>query len=149
MRRLWILGAVLLLSLGANGGGCSNPNAGGVQQFGTVIGRVLDATNNRPVPGALISIGSLWTTYSDPAGAFTLTNIPAGNQRVTANAPGYDVNSIRARVKENKTVDVGYLRIVPVTGGPTAPPPPTPTPTPGEATPIPALTPTPGASASP
>jgi hypothetical protein len=149
MRKIWLLGAVLLLSLGANGGGCSNPNAGGVQQFGSIVGRVLDATNNRPVSGALVSVGSLWTTYSDPQGGFTLSNIPIGNQDVSANAPGYEVNTVRARVRENQTASVGYLRIVPVTGGPTAPPPATPTPTPGMETPVPALTPTPGASTAP
>lgn len=134
---------MLVLSLGANGGGCSNPNGGGVQQYGTIVGRVLDATNNRPVGGVLISVGSLYTTYTDPQGAFRLINIPIGNQDVSANSPGYAVGTIRAKVRDGQTVNAGYLRIVPLTGGPTVPPPPTPTPTPGSETPVPALTPTP------
>lgn len=141
MRKIWILGAVLLLSLGANGGGCSNPNAGGVTQYGTIVGRVLDATTNRPVGGVLVSVGSLYTTYTDPSGGFTLKNIPIGNQDVTANVAGFAVNTIRARVREGQAANVGYLRIVPLTGGPTLPPPPTPTPTPGAETPVPAMTP--------
>ncbi|MFN2449594.1 MAG: carboxypeptidase-like regulatory domain-containing protein [Candidatus Baltobacteraceae bacterium] len=141
MRRFWILGGVLLLSLGANGGGCSNPNGGGVSQFGAIVGRVLDATNNRPVGGVLVSVGSLYTTYSDPRGAFTLINIPIGNQDVTADAPGYTVSTARAKVREAQTANVGYLRIAPIAGGPTIPPPPTPTPTPGAETPVPAMTP--------
>lgn len=146
MRKLWVLGFVFLLSLGANGGGCSNPNAVGVQQYGTIVGRILDATNNRPVPNALVSVGSLYTANSDPNGAFTLSNIPIGHQEVTASVPGYERNSVRATVRQDQTTDIGYLRIMPVTGGPTAPPPPTPTPTPGPPTPIPAetATPTPG-----
>jgi hypothetical protein len=149
MRKLWVLGFVMLLGLGANGGGCSNPNAVGVQQFGTIVGRVLDATNNRPVSGVLVSVGSLYTAYTDPTGAFTLSNIPIGTQQVTANAPGYASGSAQARVRENQTTNVYYFRIMPLTGGPTAPPPPTPTPTPPPATPIPVLTPTPEGSTSP
>lgn len=143
MRKLWVLGFVFLLSLGANGGGCSNPNAIGVQQYGTVVGRVLDATNNRPVANALVSVGSIYTAYSDPAGAFSIPGIPIGPQDVTASAPGYERNSARARIREKQTANIGYLRIMPLTGGPTAPAPPTPSPTPGIATPIPALTPGP------
>ncbi|HET7815152.1 MAG TPA: carboxypeptidase-like regulatory domain-containing protein [Candidatus Baltobacteraceae bacterium] len=141
MRRFWILGAMLLLGLGANGGGCSNPNGGGVQQFGTIVGRVLDATNNRPVGGVLVSVGSLYTTYTDPQGAFRLINIPIGNQDVSANSPGFAVGTVRAKVRDGQTANIGYMRIVPLTGGPTVPPPPTPTPTPGSETPTPALTP--------
>ena len=149
MRKFWVLGFVFLLSLGANGGGCSNPNAVGVQQYGTIVGRILDATTNRPVANALVSVGSLYTAYSDPNGAFTLSNIPIGHQEVTASAPGYDRNSATGAVHQDTTTNIGYLRIMPLTGGPTAPPPPTPTPTPGPATPIPAETPTPSASPSP
>jgi hypothetical protein len=149
MRRLWVLSFVFLLSLGANGGGCSNPNAVGVQQYGTIVGRILDATNNRPVGSVLVSVGAIYTAYSDPNGAFTLSNIPIGHQDVTASAPGYDRNIATAVVHENKTTNIGYLRIMPLTGGPTAPPPPTPTPTPGAPTPIPAETPTPAATPTP
>ncbi len=149
MRRLWVLGFVFLLSLGANGGGCSNPNGGGVTQYGTIVGRVLDATNNRPLSNVLVSVGSVYTAYSDPAGAFTLSNIPIGHQEVTGSAAGYERNSIPATVHDNQTTNAGYLRLMPLTGGPTAPPPPTPTPTPGIATPVPAITPTPSGSTAP
>jgi hypothetical protein len=149
MRKLWVLGFVFLLSLGANGGGCSNPNAVGVQQYGTIVGRILDATNNRPVANVLVSVGSLYTGYSDPNGAFTLSNIPIGHQTVTASMAGYERNDLTAVVHQDKTTDIGYLRIMPLTGGPTAPPPPTPSPTPGPPTPIPAETPTPAPSPSP
>jgi hypothetical protein len=148
MRKLWVLGFVFLLSLGANGGGCSNPNAVGVQQYGTIVGRVLDATNNRPIANVLVSVGSIYTAYSDPRGAFTLSNIPIGHQQVTASAPGYTRNSATAMVHQDKTTDIGYLRIMPLTGGETAPPPATPTPTAAPQTPVPAETPTPTPAAS-
>jgi len=149
MRKLWVLGFVLLLSLGANGGGCNNPNPNGVTEYGSVVGRVLDATNNRPVAGALVSVGSVYTAYADPSGAFTLINIPIGEQEVSADAPGYERATVTARVHKDQTTNGGYIRIMPLTGGPTAPPPPTPSPTPGVATPIPALTPGPAGSATP
>jgi hypothetical protein len=148
MRKLWVLGLVFLLGLGANGGGCSNPNAVGVQQYGTIVGRVLDATNNRPIANVLVSVGSIYTAYSDPRGAFTLSNIPIGHQQVTASAPGYTRNSATAMVHQDKTTDIGYLRIMPLTGGETAPPPATPTPTAAPQTPVPAETPTPTPAAS-
>jgi hypothetical protein len=149
MRKLWVLGLVTLLCLGANGGGCNNPNGGGVTQYGTIVGRVLDASNNQPVPNALVSVGSIYTAYSDPQGGFAIRGIPIGPQDVTASAPGYERNSARARVHENQTASVGYLRIMPLTGGPTAPAPPSPTPTPAAATPVPALTPEPAGTAAP
>lgn len=148
MRKIWLLAPALLLCLGANGGGCSNPNAVGVEQFGTVVGRVLDATTNQPVQNALVSVGSIYTAYSDPTGAFSIPHIPIGVQHLTASAAGYYPQTVRVRIKLDQNVSAGYVRIMPVTGGPTAPPPPTPSPTPGIATPIPALSPAPSPSAS-
>lgn len=127
--KILALGFVLLLGA-ANGGGCSNPNDIGVQQYGTVTGRVLDASNNQPIPHALVSVGSLYTAYSDNQGAFTLPTIPIGLQDVTATAPGYGTTSVHVRVRTGQTVSVDYVRIAPLTGGPTAPPPATPSPTP-------------------
>ncbi|MDQ2873139.1 MAG: carboxypeptidase-like regulatory domain-containing protein [Candidatus Eremiobacteraeota bacterium] len=129
-----VLGLVLMLG-DANGGGCStNPNNSniGVQDYGSVSGRVLDATNNRPVPNALISVGALYTAYTDVQGGFTLATIPIGIQTVTASVPGYTRNSIDVHVRKNQTASVGYLRIVPAGNTrPTAPPPATPSPTAG------------------
>lgn len=143
--KMLALGIVFVL---AQSGGCSNPNANGVQTFGSITGRVLDASNNRPVAGALISVGSLYTGYSNPDGAFMMSGIPIGRQDVTASAPGYRRNTLTVSVRKGQTADAGYLRIVPVTGGPTAPPPPPPaTPTPAP-TPVPVLTPQPSPSAS-
>ena len=139
------LGLAMIL---AQSGGCNNPNGGGVQDFGTVVGRVLDATNNRPVPNALVAVGSLYTGYSNPDGAFQLSGIPIGRQGLTASAPGYQTTSVTVPVHKNQTTDAYYVRLLPLTGGPTAPPPPTPTPTAGPPTPIPALTPEPSPTGS-
>ena len=140
--------ALALIVVLAHSGGCNNPNAGGVQDFGTIVGRVLDATNNRPIPNALVAVGALYTGYANPDGAFTLSGIPIGRQGLTASAPGYASTSVTVAVHKDQTTQAYYVRLVPLTGGPTAPPPPTPTPTAGPPTPTPALTPEPSPSGS-
>ncbi len=129
--KVFLLGFVLLLGAADNAGGCGgNPNYIGVQQYGAVTGRVLDATNNRPIPSALVSVGSLYTGYADQQGGFTLSTIPAGRQEVTASAPGYVRASVAVRVIKEHTATAAYIRLVPLTGGPTVAPPATPTPSP-------------------
>ena len=154
-----IVGVALLLLLGANGGGCNNAVVG-VQDYGAVTGRVLDATTNRPIANAIISVGSIYTATADTQGAFTLVRVPIGNQRVTARSPGFSTESAAIEVDKNQTTQVGYLRLVPVAmpvGQSTLPPPATPTPANVEPTPTatptigPALssTPIPSATATP
>lgn len=105
-----VLGFVLLLALGDS---CSN-GVVGVQDYGSVIGRVLDATTNRPVPNAIVSVGSLYTASADAFGAFTLPRIPVGSQSVTARAPGFTTSSSDVRIRKDRTASVGYLRVVPL-----------------------------------
>jgi len=126
MRRL-ILGLVLLLTMGDS---CNN-NVVGVQDYGSVTGRVLDATTNRPIPDAIVSIGSLFVSTADALGAFTIPHVPIGLQQITARMPGFTTVTITVRVKKDLTSQAGYLRIVPIAkpdAVPTLPPPPTPTP---------------------
>lgn len=149
MRRL-ILGLVLLLTMGDS---CNN-NVVGVQDYGSVTGRVLDATTNRPIADAIVSIGSLFVSTADAQGAFTIPHVPIGLQQITARMPGFTTVTVQIRVKKDVTAQAGYLRIVPIAkpdAVPTLPPPPTPTP---EATAMatylpPGYTPSPSPSASP
>ena len=140
--------ALALIVVLAQSGGCNNPNGGGVQDFGTIVGRVLDATNNRPIPNALVSVGALYTGNANPEGAFTLSGIPIGRQGLTVTAPGYASTTVTVPVHKDQTTQAYYVRLVPLTGGPTAPPPPTPTPSAGPPTPTPVLTPEPSPSSS-
>ena len=148
--RYAILGMLLLFALGD---GCSpTPNVVGVQDYGRINGRVLDAMTNRPIPNALVSVGSLYTTTADPNGGFTLMRVPVGDQTVTARAPGYDYASADTTVLKDQAASVGYVRLVPVIhpeGQPTLPPPPTPTPQVSEEPTYTPVTPTPGASPQP
>ncbi len=126
MRRL-LLGFVFLLTVADS---CNN-GVVGVQDFGQVSGRVLDAMTNRPIANAIISVGSLFTATADGNGAFTLPRIPIGQQTITARMPGFSTVSAPIRVRKNEIAQAGYLRLVPITkpaSVPTLPPPPTPTP---------------------
>jgi Carboxypeptidase regulatory-like domain len=149
--RYAILGMLLLFALGD---GCSPPpNIVGVQDFGRVTGRVLDAMTNRPIPNALLSVGSLYTTRADVRGAFTLRAV-TGDQTVTARAPGYTTATADTTITKDTVVSIGYIRLVPLVhpeGQPTLAPPPTPSPavsaTPAAASPAAGVT--PAAVASP
>lgn len=149
MRRL-VLGLVLLLTMGDS---CNN-GVVGVQDYGSVTGRVLDATTNAPIADAIVSVGSLFVNTADAHGAFTIPHVPVGLQQVTARMPGFTTVTTTIRIKKDETAQVGFLRIVPITkpdAEPTLPPPPTPTP---EVTIVPTYvppgyTPSPAASAAP
>jgi len=146
--RYAVLGLIVLFALGD---GCSAPpNVVGVQDFGHVTGRVLDAMTNRPIPSALVSIGSLYTVRADANGAFLLRAV-AGDQTVTARAAGYSTATADATLTKNQTVSIGYIRLVPLAapaGQPTLMPPPTPSPRPSPTQP-PAAPASPTAGASP
>lgn len=130
--RYGVLSLVLLLALGAQGGGCDN-GVVGVQDYGSVTGRVLDSSTNKPIGGALISVGSLYTANADADGAFTVPKVPTGDQSIVARAAGYQTVAVTVDIKKDTTVSADYLRLPPVNGmeaGPTPPPTPSPTPTP-------------------
>lgn len=146
---------VLLFALGDS---CSPaPGVVGVQDYGQVTGRVLDAMTNRPIPNALVSVGSLYTASADARGAFTLRKVPAGDQTVTARAPGYSYGTGDVTVDKDKTASVGYVRLVPLihpAGQPTLSPPATPSPVPSPSpgaspTPAPTQPPAPGVAPTP
>lgn len=143
-----VLGMLLLFALGDS---CSPPpNVVGVQDFGRVTGRVLDAMTNRPIANALLSVGSLYTARADSTGAFVLRAV-AGDQTVTARAPGYTTVTADTTIAKDSTVSIGYIRLVALTapqGQPTLQPPPIPTPLPSPS-PSPASTMAPVPAVSP
>ncbi len=143
--RIALLPAVLLFVLGAQGGGCGTTNIVGVQDYGSITGRVIDSSNNQPIPSALVSVGELFTASADTQGVFTLPRVPVGQQSVTARSPGYATASVTVTVTKNQTVAADLLKLRPLTGpgslpSPTQAPEPTPSPTPSAS---------PSASASP
>ena len=146
MRALPIALAFVLL-LGADGGGCSGSqgHAVGVQDYGSVTGRVLDATTNLPIANAIVSVGSIYTASTDGRGAFVIARVPAGEQTVTVRAPAYTTATADVSVVKDEGSSVGYVRLVPIAmpaGMTTLPPPPVPSSEPSPTmTPIPTETP--------
>ena len=99
--RIGLLVAVLAATLGDKG---CDPNYIGVQEYGAITGRIIDAKSNGPISNALISVGSLYVTRSDPKGAFTLPKVPIGTQQVVITATGYVAPSpIPVAVGKDKT----------------------------------------------
>ena len=91
--------------------GCPNSNLIGVQDYGTVVGRAVDASTNKPVNGALVSIGSLITEHSLSDGTFTLSKVPIGSQTVNVTANGYSSNSVTVSVVKDTTSDASLIAL--------------------------------------
>ncbi len=68
---------------------CANPNGGGLQDFGVVIGRVVNASTNVPVSG---------TITPDSTGGFVLQGVPIGMQTLTVQAAGFTPFSVQLEV---------------------------------------------------
>lgn len=113
--KIWLLASVLLLGAAGNSGGCQpDPNHIGVQDFGSIVGRVIDAKTNQPVNTALVAVGTTVTATTDTQGAFTLTNVPAGTQTITVSAGGYNTASVEAKVKKDTTTQLDYIKLTPI-----------------------------------
>lgn len=72
-------------------------------QTGTVQGIVRNASNGQPIAGATISAGGR-TATSASDGAYTLSDIPAGQQTLTASASGFITTQVMITVVANQTV---------------------------------------------
>lgn len=96
--------AALAITLSLSG--CPNPNAIGVQIYGTIVARVTDASNGQPVGGALVVINSNQncTTVSD--GSCQVGSVPVGTWNIKAYAPGLFGCANSVAVMENQTTSV-------------------------------------------
>jgi len=68
----------------------------------SIIGSVLDADGNKPIPDATVT-AALASGATDTAGAVTLRGIPAGLVVVTASAPGYEEAAVPVDVSAGQT----------------------------------------------
>lgn len=93
--------------------GCSNPNGQGVQEFGTITGRLLDDRTGQPVNVSplYVSVGARVVSQLDNQGGFIIPHVPVGKQTVNVNAIGYQPYSFQINVVKNQTSDAGYVRI--------------------------------------
>ncbi|MGH7659761.1 MAG: carboxypeptidase-like regulatory domain-containing protein [Vulcanimicrobiaceae bacterium] len=93
--------------------GCGNPNGQGVQEFGTVTGRLLDDRSGEPlrVSPIYISVGSNVVSSVDNQGGFTIKHVPIGKQTIQVNAIGYQSYSFEVNVVKDQTSDAGYVKL--------------------------------------
>lgn len=69
--------------------GCPNPNAIGVQTYGTVAVTAVDGSTGQPVSGALINAGSTYTCTTGSNGSCpSPLQLPVGKWTIVASAPG-------------------------------------------------------------
>ncbi|GAC1499751.1 MAG: hypothetical protein NVS1B14_03360 [Vulcanimicrobiaceae bacterium] len=110
--KILLLASVLLLGAAGNGGGCSpDPNYIGVQDYGSVTGRVIDAKTNQPIGNALVAIGTQVTATTDAQGGFSLIHVPAGTQTVTVSAGGYVTFAVDAKVRKDQNTQMDYIKL--------------------------------------
>ncbi len=86
--------------------GCPNPNAIGVQQFGIVQATCVQASNNQPVSGAIVTVGGVTaTSTTDNTGSVTIQQVEIGTHTATADAAGLH-GEAPVTVVQNQTVPV-------------------------------------------
>jgi hypothetical protein len=83
--------------------GCPNPNAIGVQTYGSIKVTATDGSSGKPVAGAVASAGSTITCPTDANGTCVLNPVPIGKWTVRVSAPGMN-GSADVTVTENTQV---------------------------------------------
>ena len=111
MRSTLIVGACLVALALA---GCPNPNAIGVQKFGTISAYVVMASSGQPVAGAEVIVNSTQNCTSHPDGTCQVAQVPIGPQMVYAIAPGLQSPQQPVNVLENQVSQV-TLQMSPTT----------------------------------
>ena len=86
--------------------GCPNPNAIGVQKFGTIAATVVLASNGSPVANALVIVNSTQQCPTHADGTCQIAMVPIGQQQVYAAAPGLTSAPVLVNVLENQIVPV-------------------------------------------
>jgi hypothetical protein len=114
-RWLFTIVAAALLPLGALSA-CATPNAIGVQDYGTIVGTVYDASTHQGMANVLVSVGSLYTVRTDGSGNFSI-RAPIGIQQVHVSPPaGYNGGAdTSVDVQKNATVSVPAVGLTPST----------------------------------
>ena len=111
MRSTLIVGACLIILALA---GCPNPNAIGVQKFGTISAYVVMASSGQPVAHAEVIVNSTQNCITPANGACSVPNVPIGPQVVYAIAPGLSSPQQPVPVTENCVCQV-TLQMSPTT----------------------------------
>ena len=78
---------------------------------GSATGKVVDGSSGLPLGGVLVVLQSDTNiqTTTDSTGAFTLSNIPAGPQKISLSYSGYGTTTVSANIPGGSTLDLGVL----------------------------------------
>jgi len=112
VRSLWALSIAVLLA------GCRDPNAIGIQDYGTITGTVFNSKTHTGILNAFVVVGSQ-TSHTDSNGYFTVEHVPIGTQTVTIYANGYKYQNassyqVQVNVLKDQTSKVDPLPLDPV-----------------------------------
>jgi carboxypeptidase family protein len=105
-----LLAACVCAVLGLTG--CPNPNAIGVQKFGTITATTVLASSNQPVANALVIVntGPNGNCTTAANGTCVLNQVPVGPQVVYASATGLNGPAVSVNVTtENQNYPVTIL----------------------------------------
>jgi hypothetical protein len=92
--------------------GCPNPNAIGVQQYGTIAATAVLASSGQPVANALVIVNSTQNCSTHADGTCQVTMVPIGQQFVHAEAAGLTSAPVPVNVLEGQTLNV-TIQMVP------------------------------------
>ena len=98
-----VIGSVIVIAATLSLWGCPNPNAIGVQQYGSVKATCVQASNGQPVSGAIVSVGGRTSSYTDSTGTVVINQVPIGTHPISADAVGLHGQDT-VTVIENQTV---------------------------------------------
>jgi hypothetical protein len=103
MRYASLAGTILAaLTLAA----CVNPNAIGVQKYGTIAATAVMASNGQPVPNALVIVNSTQNCTTHADGTCSIPLVPIGQQVVSAAAAGLTGPPVPVNILEGQTINV-------------------------------------------
>lgn len=92
-----------------------NPNPNGETQMGSIVGTILDGSNNQAVPAATVVVGTIVrNVVASDGGKFTLEGVPIGNQTLVIRAIGYATETETILVttgNTSKAGDGGLIRL--------------------------------------
>ncbi len=85
--------------------GCPNPNAIGVQRYGSVAAHAVNLSG-QSVAGALVAVNSTQTCSTGADGSCQIDMVPVGPNVVTAHAPGLAADPVNVQVTEGNVSSV-------------------------------------------
>ncbi len=79
----------------------------------TISGKVIDATTGDPIDGAeveleSVELGQILSTDTNPAGRYSISEVPAGAQFVTASADGYKSETVGADISDEEGISIDF-----------------------------------------